>query len=225
MKSAKELFEESIKRADSVINYSPRQPRGSDGKWTSGGGSMSSGSGGKGNITLKKSGTVKDAPGLKSVKEANKIIKDSQVKHTVYLIADGNEAKNIEKKGISNENLGEHHGALGNIVKKVDTHTQTKGILLMDSEDSSALSVRGDGIVSAKINVKNPAKYKDSSEYFDKEDIYLKSIGAPSDSLRNDSGLFKNHLLEKYDAILIGGNTNIIVKSPAQVIPTSIHYR
>ncbi len=49
MKSSKEVFEESVKRADSILNYSPRQARSSDGRWTSGGGSISSGSGkGKG---------------------------------------------------------------------------------------------------------------------------------------------------------------------------------
>jgi len=45
MKSAKELFEESIKRADNAINYSPKQARGDDGKWTSGGGATGKSSG------------------------------------------------------------------------------------------------------------------------------------------------------------------------------------
>jgi hypothetical protein len=42
MKSSKQLFDESLIRADAILNYSPKQQRGDDGKWSKGGGSVSS---------------------------------------------------------------------------------------------------------------------------------------------------------------------------------------
>lgn len=221
MKSARELHQESLARADIILNGkgNPNHDP-SSGRFSSGGGS-GSGGGISGDSGIKK-GTVTSAPGLKSRKEANELTKESLVKNTVYLVASGKEAGNIEKKGVTDENMGELHGFMASIKSK---HTPTKGVRLMDAQDAGALTAAGDAIVSVKLNVKNPASFKDSGEYFDAEKSFLKSLGKYEGGGYSDSGIFKNHLLETNDAILIGGNTDIYVKSPSQVIPTSIKYR